>query len=184
MKYYIVMVLVLLSTVGCAQKNYRDTVGFNGIDHVSGIETLTELQNDDLYIFVHNPQRVSYQVWVVYKLKSKIKNSRVEERIHEGKSLRNNFVVAMPNDKDESTRESVQLFVTSSEVYDIDKIVELGENAHHINGDVEGSMVTVKGLSIMTRRKYFQTPEVVLNGFDREGSYGNSLQQNFNLKEN
>lgn len=182
---YIMVVLVLLSiTTGCAQVDRRVLSGYEGLHNESGVKTSLHLQENEIFMVVRNQYQVSYQVWVVYKFKSKSKNSYVEERIHEGTEYQRNFIVTIPDDKNGRTRESVIVFITSSEVYDIEKIVHSMEKFSHISGGTTlGGFVELKGFSVMKRVKFFQTPEIVLNGFTSEGSYGNSLRENFNTGE-
>ena len=176
------MFLFLLSLVGCAQVDQKQVmVGLDGMDYQSGMQVIFELVDEEIFLLVKNPNTVAYQVWIVYKLNSKVKNYRMEERIYEGKDQDKYFIAQIPNDNDHTSRESVKVYVTSVEELDVDKIVNSAQRALRIRGGTTlgGTMVVHGYPDIRTRIKYFETPEVVLNSFRAEGSYGNSLEEEF-----
>jgi len=174
--FYIVAVIISLS--GCSIKNTNSLVGFDGSDIGTDIRTTVQLQENEIYMVVRNIHKLDYEVWVVFNFTSKSKNSIIEEQIHGGDEYQRNFIVTIPDDKDDSSRESVTVYVTSAEEYDINKIVRSIDMVSSIKGGTTlGGFITISGFSVLKKVKYFQTPEIVLNRFKEEGSYGNSLSE-------
>jgi len=101
------LLLSVLLLAGCSNKTVILSEGYDYTSFGSGMKIYTELIDHTLKLNVVNWNSGFYQIWLVHKYNSRIKNGTEKQLVYEGSNYNYNINIVIPQDNNIENMEHI-----------------------------------------------------------------------------